>query len=337
MSRERRHDRWALFAFLAAGAAALAGGWRRRGRRGGDLAGLADADPHSDPDPSSGHLAGTNAVGRSERFAMGAFLLAALAAVGFAIAFWSGGRRTQLEGVLLAVAFGGVGFGLVVWANHLLGGGEQTEQRTTLRATPEEVAELDAELGRADAVARRVWLKRSAMAAGGALGIALISPLRSLGPSPGKELLHTAWRAGVRVVTEDGTPVAAADVPADGLLTVFPEGAVGAADAQAVLVRVDPKLLHLPAGRADWAPSGLLAYSKVCTHAGCPVGLYQADSHQLLCPCHQSSFDVLRGAVPVSGPAAWPLPQLPLVVGADGVLRVNGDFSEPIGPGWWKA
>jgi ubiquinol-cytochrome c reductase iron-sulfur subunit len=268
---------------------------------------------------------------------MAAFLIAALAAIGFAITFWSGGRRTQLEGVLLAAAFGGVGFGLVVWANHLLGGGEQTEQRTTLRATPEEVAELDAELGRGEAVARRVWLKRSAMAAGGALGVALISPLRSLGPSPGKELLHTAWHAGVRVVTEDGKPVAATDVPADGLLTVFPEGAVGAADAQAVLVRVDPSLLHLPAGRADWAPSGLLAYSKVCTHAGCPVGLYQANSHQLLCPCHQSSFDVLRGAVPISGPAAWPLPQLPLVVGADGVLRVNGDFSEPIGPGWWKA
>jgi ubiquinol-cytochrome c reductase iron-sulfur subunit len=273
----------------------------------------------------------------AERAAAIAFVLAALAALGFVVSFWSGGRRTQLDGVLLGVAFGGAGVGLVLWANHLIRGGEQTQERTTLRAEPEELAELDRELGRGEVVARRVWLRRSAVAAGGALGLALVSPLRSLGPKPGKQLLHTAWADGVRVVTEDGTPVAAADVPGDGLLTVFPEGAVGAADAQAVLVRVDPSLLDLPRGRDGWAPSGLLAYSKVCTHAGCPVGLYQADSHQLLCPCHQSSFDVLRGAVPVSGPAAWPLPQLPLAVGADGILRVSGDFSEPVGPGWWKA
>ncbi|MCU1503969.1 MAG: Rieske (2Fe-2S) domain protein [Ilumatobacteraceae bacterium] len=278
-----------------------------------------------------------NGTRRPERIAMVALLVAAAAAVAFVVVFWSGGRRTQLEGALLALAFGGSGVGLVVWANHLIGGGEQSEDRTPLRATPEEIRELDAELGRGEVIARRVWLRRSAVAAGGALGIALVSPLRSLGPSPGKQLLHTAWGDGVRVVAEDGTPVAAADVPADGLVTVFPEGAVGAADAQAVLVRVDPSLLHLPRGRDSWAPGGLLAYSKVCTHAGCPVGLYQADSHELLCPCHQSSFDVLRGAVPVSGPAAWPLPQLPLVVGADGLLRVSGDFSEPVGPGWWKA
>jgi ubiquinol-cytochrome c reductase iron-sulfur subunit len=84
-------------------------------------------------------------------------------------------------------------------------------------------------------------------------------------------------------------------------------------------------------------PNGLIAFSKVCTHAGCPVGLYQAETHQLLCPCHQSAFDVLRAARPVSGPAAWPLPQLPLMVAADGTLRAGGDFSEPVGPGWWRA
>jgi ubiquinol-cytochrome c reductase iron-sulfur subunit len=276
------------------------------------------------------------ANGRAQRAAATAFVVATLAALGFSALFWSNGPRTQLEGLLLAVGFGGVGVGLVIWANRLIGGGEQVEERTQLRATPEEVAELDDELARGEVVARRVWLRRSLLAAGGALGLALLSPLRSLGPRPGTQLLHTAWAAGVRVVTEDGSPVAAADVPDGGLLTVFPEGAVGAADAQTVLVRVDPSLLRLPTGRAGWAPAGLLAYSKVCTHAGCPVGLYQSESHQLLCPCHQSSFDVLRGALPVSGPAAWPLPQLPLAVDTDGILRATGDFSEPVGPGWWK-
>lgn len=266
-----------------------------------------------------------------------ALSVAALAAVGFSIVFWIGGRHTQIQGALLAVAFGGIGIGLVVWSNRVIGSDEHTEQRSELRAPPVEEAEMEADLDRGEVLTQRVWLRRSAIAAGAALGVALLSPFRALGPRPGKALLHTSWADGVRVVNGDGTPVRIGDVPADGLLTVFPEGAVGAADAQAVLVRVDPSLLELPAGRDGWAPQGLVAYSKVCTHAGCPVGLYQTDSHQLLCPCHQSAFDVLRGAKPLSGPAAWPLPQLPLAVGADGVLRATGDFSEPVGPGWWKA
>ncbi len=267
-----------------------------------------------------------------------AFAVATLAAIGFVIVFWIGGRHTQIQGALLAVAFGGIGVGLVVWANRVLGDHEHTDQRSELRASPVEEAAMETDLERGEEeLAQRVWLRRTAIAAGAAVGLALISPFRSLGPRPGKKLLHTEWAPGVRVVNGDGVPVRLADVPEDGLLTVFPEGAVGAADAQAVLVRVDPALLALPSGRSGWAPSGLLAYSKVCTHAGCPVGLYQTGSHQLLCPCHQSAFDVLRGAVPISGPASWPLPQLPLAVDGDGVVRVTGDFSSPVGPGWWKA
>lgn len=273
---------------------------------------------------------------RPERLAAGSFILAAVAGAGFLFFFWRSGQHTQAEGACLAVACAAMGLALIVWANRLVGDGERVQERHPLQGSPDELAALDDELDRGEVVARRVWLRRSAIAAGGVFAVAVASPIRSLGPKPGKQLLHTAWADGVRVVTEDGTPVRALDVPEGGLVTVFPETARGAADAQAVLVRVDPSLLRLPGGRENWAPSGLLAYSKVCTHAGCPVGLYQADSHQLLCPCHQSSFDVLRGAVPVSGPAAWPLPQLPLVVGDDGVLRVSGDFSAPVGPGWWK-
>ena len=183
---------------------------------------------------------------------------------------------------------------------------------------------------------RRTVLRRSLVTAVAALGVAALFPLRSLGPRPGRSLLRTAWRGGTRVVTLDGEPVRADAVPLGGLLTVFPEGDTGSADAQAVVVRVEPRLLRLPPDRASWAVDGIVAFSKVCTHAGCPVGLYEADRHELLCPCHQSAFAVLVGAKPVSGPAAWPLPQLPLSVDAEGVLRADGDFSAPVGPGWWK-
>ncbi|HEX2025505.1 MAG TPA: Rieske (2Fe-2S) protein [Actinomycetota bacterium] len=110
---------------------------------------------------------------------------------------------------------------------------------------------------------------------------------------------------------------------------------MGSADSQAVLIRVEPDLLQLDSERMAWTPNGHVAYSKVCTHAGCPVGLYDREEQHLVCPCHQSTFDVLRGAEPVSGPAVRPLPQLPLELGADGFLRARSDFTEPVGPGFW--
>jgi ubiquinol-cytochrome c reductase iron-sulfur subunit len=272
----------------------------------------------------------------AEHWAAGAFVVAALAGVGLVLVFVFGGQ-TQLEGVLGGVAFLGIGIGLVIWANGLLDEGPVEQERERLTATPEEAAALRIDIERGAQIGRRKLLKRTLLAAGTALGAGLLVPLGSLGPDPDKKLLHTAWASGVRVVTDDGDPVSAAALPLDGLLTVFPEGDTGSADGQVVLVRVDPQLLQLPASRATWAPLGIVAYSKVCTHAGCPVGLYVADRHELLCPCHQSSFDVLNGATPQSGPAAWPLPQLPLVVDSDGNLRASGPLSAPVGPGWWSA
>ena len=126
-----------------------------------------------------------------------------------------------------------------------------------------------------------------------------------------------------------------ATLETDSFTTVFPEGFAGSADSQAVLIRVAPGLLQLsPTGMAG-APNGLVAYSKICTHAGCPLGLYLAAEHQLRCPCHQSTFDVLDGARPVYGPAPKPLPQLPIEIGTDGVLRATGDFDAPVGPSYW--
>lgn len=271
----------------------------------------------------------------SSRLVTALFTASALLAVAsFAIAFVS--RRPLWQGTFLGGALAGAGAAMVVWANRLLGGGPYAEEREQLTPSAAETAAMEEDMERGEAMNRRAWLRRSAIVAGGALVVGLVEPVRSLGPTPGKAPLRTAWANGVRVVTPDGVAVRTADVPLDGLLTVFPEGHTEDADAQVVLMRVRPEALHLPAGREAWTPQGMIAYSKVCTHAGCPVGLYQADIQQLLCPCHQSSFDVLRGAIPISGPAAWPLPQLPLAIDGNGDVRAAGPFSAPVGPGWWK-
>src|SRR5690606_26047816 len=102
------------------------------------------------------------------------------------------------------------------------------------------------------------------------------------------------------------------------------------------LIRVDPDELRLPPERAEWAPEGLVAYSKICTHVGCPVGLYRETTHELLCPCHQSTFDVLRGARPVFGPATRSLPQLPITIDDEGYVVAISDYTEPVGPSFWN-
>jgi ubiquinol-cytochrome c reductase iron-sulfur subunit len=121
-----------------------------------------------------------------------------------------------------------------------------------------------------------------------------------------------------------------------GFITVFPEGHLDAADSQTVLLRVDTETLVPVEGREDWTPEGFMAYSKICTHAGCPIGLYQPATGELFCPCHQSVFDATDAAAPAGGPATRPLPQLPLAVDDEGYLIAQGDFSDPVGPGFWS-
>lgn len=271
---------------------------------------------------------------RAAAIAAGAFVLSACAALGLAVVYSLGGQP-QLEGLLLGVALGGLGVGLVVWAHNLLPRGPYEEARHRL-ATDEHDRELfEDALDRGGTMGRRKFLVASLVGSLGALGVAFLFPIRSLGPNPGTSLERTPWRRGSRAVTSDGKPVRAAGVPRGGLVTIFPEGHPGSADGQAVLVRVNPRRIHVIPGRETWSPGGLLAYSRVCTHAGCPVGLYEAQSAQLLCPCHQSAFDVLRGAEPVFGPAARALPQLPLAIDAEGFVIAQSDFTEPIGPAWW--
>jgi ubiquinol-cytochrome c reductase iron-sulfur subunit len=272
---------------------------------------------------------------RLVRLATIAFSTCALAAVGLTVVYASGGDP-QLEGALIGLTFLGLGVGFVAVAKGLLPDEPHAEARHDFADGDEQEAALELDLERALPLSRRRLLLAALVSAGGAIVAAAVFPIRSLGPNPGRSLLETPWRQGVRAVTEDGKLVRAVDVPVDGLVTVFPEHHPDSADGQAVLVRVSPHLLRNSPGPRDWTPDGLIAFSKVCTHAGCPVGLYQASTHQLLCPCHQSLFDVLDGAKPVLGPAARPLPQLPLAVDDAGYVVAQRDFTAPVGPAWWS-
>ena len=273
---------------------------------------------------------------RSTRRVAVAFGLSAVAGLALAVQYVAG-PQAQAEGVLLAISLGGLGYGLVEWAKGF------TQEGPVVGDYPEVAEEAagtqavqSAEKGWEESLGRRKLLLSMLGAAAGALGLALVFPIRSLGPSPGRSLQQTSWRKGLRLVRDDGRPVRAGELELEGIITVFPEHHTGAADSQTVLIRVDPSSLKAQPGRESWAPEGHVAYSKICTHAGCPVGLYRAATHDLFCPCHQSTFDVLDGARPVSGPATRALPQLPLKVDDEGYFVAEADFSEPVGPGFWN-
>ncbi|PZR59584.1 MAG: hypothetical protein DLM50_00285 [Candidatus Meridianibacter frigidus] len=203
-------------------------------------------------------------------------------------------------GVFLAAAGLCAAFG--IWGLALLAPEERVEQRKSFAQGRH--LELP--------VLGRPLLVRLLASAIGLLGIAALFPIRSLGPAPGDTLFKTKWRRGLRVVREDGRPIKRGDLNVDSIITAFPDGSVGDAASQIVLVRLPPGTQMLAPGKSEWAPEGYAGFSKVCTHAGCPVALYRAAEHQLMCPCHQSLFDVTSGAQVISGPADRALPQLPL-------------------------
>jgi ubiquinol-cytochrome c reductase iron-sulfur subunit len=271
---------------------------------------------------------------RAERQITALFLLSSVSAIALAAVYLEGGQP-QLEGLFLGLALGGVACGLVIWGNRLLPQGPYVDYRHELPSPEAEVEAVEEDVEQGGELTRRKMVVRSLGLAVGGLGLAALFPIRSLGPRPGRDLLRTPWHDGVRLITDDGRQVRPEDVPVEGLVTVFPDGDPGSADGQAVLIRVTPGLLVAKAGRENWAPQDIVAYSKICTHAGCPVGLYEANRHTLLCPCHQSTFDVLHHAKPQIGPAAAPLPQLPLGIDPEGFLVARGDFSEPVGPSFW--
>lgn len=264
-----------------------------------------------------------------------AFGISVLASLALIAVFLFLDDQPQLEGVLLGLALGGVGVGIALWAIRLIEAPVRHEERHDLASSDDERRDAEAAL-ELDGITRRSFLVKLLVGAGATLAAALALPAFSLGPLPGRALFRTAWAPGSRIVDATGAPIRPEDLELDSVRTVFPEGHVGSPDAQTLLIRVRPADLRLAPERADWAPDGVVGYSKICTHAGCPVGLYRAQQHELLCPCHQSTFDVLEGAKPVFGPAARPLPQLPIDLDGEGFLVARGDFPEPVGPSFWN-
>lgn len=263
------------------------------------------------------------------------FAISAAASIGLTIVYALGGQ-VQLEGTLLGTALGGLAIGLVLWAHNLMPGGTATQERKSLDQPTARAEAADTFEDSSATVGRRSFLGKILAGALGALGIAALFPIRSLGEGPGRSLLRTRWVQGARLVTTEGAPVAITDMEVGGFITVFPEDHLDAADSQAILLRVDPTTAIPIEGREDWVPEGFVAYSKICTHAGCPIGLYQPATGELFCPCHQSVFDATDAAAPAGGPATRLLPQLPLTIDDDGYLIAQGDFSGPVGPGFWS-
>jgi ubiquinol-cytochrome c reductase iron-sulfur subunit len=190
---------------------------------------------------------------------------------------------------------------------------------------------------------RRRMIKWTLGGLGGAFGLMLIAPIGGLlkDPNKGNPLGTTPWGEGIRLVRDDGTPIRPSDQSPGSLATVFPavEGGDRASDAAVMLIRLRPEQLTElePAnGREDFGYGDYVAYSKICTHAGCPVSLYEQETNRILCPCHQSQFDVTKGAKPIFGPATRSLPQLPITLDDEGYFVARNDFAEPIGPSFWN-
>ena len=278
---------------------------------------------------------------RAYRAAVVCFVVAVAGGLVAAYGYWSE-HTESLLGLGLAIALVGIGAGLVSWAKFLDLDEHVAQQRDRTRTTADERAEFHDVAGdTAATIGRRRLLTVLFSGSLVSMFVGFVGPIGSLGPKPRGERQRTGWSTGTRLVTSDGAPVRAETGSFDQLATVFPEGQIGRDDSQVVLLRVRPELLTqrtVDGGSAD----GWVAYSKICTHAGCSVGLFGIDDRlpdvvrQLVCPCHQSVFDPVDAATPVGGPAPRPLPQLPIEVDADGFLVARGGFDRPVGPITWS-
>ncbi len=287
-------------------------------------------------------------------------VMSGVSVVGAIIAIWgffafpivdgdlSATRNNSLwMGLGMALSMFGIGFGAVHWAKTLMPDNEVSEMRHQARSSDEtraqalEIVKLaDGESG----FSRRKLIRRSMYGALAFFPIPAIIIFGDLGPVVGDTLKHTMWKPGTRLTKDPtGIPIKASDVTIGSVFHVIPEGLSEMeehkleekAKAAVLLVRVNPSDLNEDPAKADWSYQGIVAYSKICTHVGCPVALYEQHTHHLLCPCHQSTFDLANHCEVVFGPASRPLPQLPIAVDAEGYLIAQSDFLEPVGPSFW--
>jgi len=250
-------------------------------------------------------------------------------------------------GLGLAMALFFIGMGAVHWAKTLMPDHEVVDVRKEQRSADEDRAAFVATAKEGAAVAglgRRPLIKRSLGLALGLVGLSPLLLLRDLGPLPKNELEETNWRAGTRLVTDPGDrPIKPSDLEIGGVAQVQPELPAGRKRTledigkdSLLLIRLRPEDFNLDAERLSWTHEGIIAFSKICSHMGCAVALYEQSTKHLLCPCHQSTFDVTRAAKVIFGPAARPLPQLAISVDAEGYLVARQPFSEAVGPSFWE-
>ena len=254
------------------------------------------------------------------------------------------GNRTQLFGIALGGCFAFIAAALIIVGKQLVVTEELEEDYPEFEHPAEQLELTQIARESASRFTRKRLLVAGAAMAGTAAGLAALTPALSLGPALATDpLLRTPWRRGRRLVDENGRAYAAGDIEEGTFYTAYAQGArkddIG---SPLVVVRLDPKALELPADRKGWAPQGIVAYSKVCTHAGCAIALYRKPTFApveprpaLVCPCHYSTFDPAAGGKVLFGPAGRNLPQLPLMIDASGGLRAAGNFSGPVGPSWW--
>ena len=318
------------------------------------------APRRSDVDP--------RAAKRAERQVVAMFTVSALGSILFLVAYYVidptlkgsiiGIGEINLFhaalGLTMAASLLGIGLGAVHWAKTLMPDEEVIEERHPQVSSEEEradVARLLSHGWRSSHLNRRSAILGSAGGALGLFALPLIVPvLAGLGPRPREELYVTNWEAGMRLMVDpSGSPIRAADVTQGSVFHVMPEGFVGEAaheldpeqmmisksKDQVILVKLDPSLIQSQKQR-DWGFDGIVAYSKVCTHVGCPVALYEQQTHHLLCPCHQSTFDMTDDCKVIFGPAKRALPQLPISIDDEGYLVAADGFREPVGPSFFE-
>ncbi|WP_010525650.1 ubiquinol-cytochrome c reductase iron-sulfur subunit [Nesterenkonia sp. F] len=299
---------------------------------------------------------------RSERQVAVLFLVSIIGTVIFFIGYFVVGHTADLHEVRLqntllglGVAFAmlGIGLGVVHWAKTLMPDHELVEARKPLR-TEEQRQEAEQIVGD---VLEESGIKRRPLIRNTLIGAAVLAPLPAVvlfrdldlsedfGP---ERMRHTIWDEGVRLVRDPtGTPVRAADLTVGSAMHIVPETLLDITDhgeklaekakSVVLLIRMDPEEIQtVSEGREDWTYEGIIAASKVCTHVGCPVALYERHTHHLLCPCHQSTFDAANEFEVIFGPAGRPLPQLPIAVDDEGYLVARSDFTEPVGPSYWE-
>lgn len=319
----------------------------------------AHVERYTDSDPALGK--------RAYRQVVTAFGLVPLFAIAFVVIYFAVPRdatfpllgvlwnvQNTLLGLSAGIAVLLIGIGAIHWARQLMSDQEISEERHPVHSTPEEKVEFVevTNAGAADAaIARRPMLLASLGGALGIMAVPALVTLADLGPWPvaavrKKTLEYTIWAEGVRVVNDTNwVPLKAADIEIGQLVNAEPENLRELhgveyqnmkAKTPLIVVRMDPNSIKIPESRRDWQVGGILAYSKICTHVGCPISLWEQQTHHLLCPCHQSTFDLGDSGVVVFGPAARSLPQLPLKVDGEGYLVAQSDFTVPVGPSFFE-